>query len=85
MRRIETHGPLVLGYSVVLLVDHGNKETVRLYDGTHRFNEMHRFTRGDGKQPGVSFHPGTLGEGMRAAIEQIKNNFQQMLEGWERG
>jgi len=81
----ETQGPLVLGYSVVLLIDDGQTETVRLYDAAHRFNELHRFTRRDGKQPGISFHRGTLGEGMRTAIERIKKDFQQMIEGWERG
>lgn len=80
-----TQGPSVLTYSVVLLIENGKRDTVRLYDAAHGFNEMHRFTRGDGKQPGVSFHRGTLGEGMRTAIERIKNDFQQMIEGWERG
>jgi hypothetical protein len=29
-------------------------------------------------------HSGTLGEGMRAAIEEIEGGFRQMIEGWER-
>jgi hypothetical protein len=69
--------------SVVLLVDDREKKAVRLYDAAHGFNEMHRFTRRDGKQPGVPFHRGTLGEGMRAAIKRIKSDFRQMIEGWE--
>jgi hypothetical protein len=45
---------------------------------------MHRYTRGGGKQTGKAFHSGTLGEGMRAAIEQVKSGYGQMIEGWER-
>ncbi len=30
------------------------------------------------------FHSGTLGEGMRAAIEEIEGGYREMLEGWER-
>jgi hypothetical protein len=49
----------------------GVVETVRTYDAAHRFNEMHRFTRSRGKQRGVRFHRGNLGEGMRAAIKDL--------------
>jgi hypothetical protein len=81
-----TEGREVVAYSLVLLVRFADRtETVRLYDATHGFNEMHRFRRGDGKQPGVPFHAGTLGEGMRAAIAAIKGDFRKMVEGWERG
>lgn len=79
----QTQGPSVLSYSIVLLIDDGGHKTVRLYDAAHRFNEMHRFTRSDGKQQGVPFHQGTLGEGMRTAIQRIKSDFRQMIEGWE--
>lgn len=81
----ETRGAEVLGYSVVLLVGADEaRETVRLYDATHGFNKMHRYRQGDSKQPGVPFHLGTLGEGLRAAIESIEADFQAMIEGWER-
>lgn len=80
----ETRRAEVLSYSVVLLVgDEGARETVRLYDATHRFNEMHRYRKGDSKQPGVPFHLGTLGEGLRAAIDSIEADFRAMIEGWE--
>jgi hypothetical protein len=45
---------------------------------------MHRYTRGGGKQSGTPFHSGSLGQGMRAAIEEIKEGFIEMVEGWER-
>lgn len=81
----ETRGPEVLDYSVVLLVGEDEvRETVRLYDARHRFNEMHRYTQSDDKQPGVRFHRGTLGEGMRTAIESVKADFRAMIEGWEK-
>ncbi|MFI5005135.1 MAG: hypothetical protein ACHQE6_08980 [Solirubrobacterales bacterium] len=42
----------VVDYSIVLLVEvNGEMETVRLYDGAHGENELHRYNRGGGKQP----------------------------------
>lgn len=80
----ETRGPEVLSYSVVLLVgDDEMRTTVRLFDAAHRFNEMHRYRQGDSKQPGVRFHQGTLGEGLRTAIDSVKADFRSMIEGWE--
>lgn len=56
----------------------------RLPDGEHRqHNEMHRHTRREGKQAGAPFHSGTLGEGMRAAIQEIEGGYREMVEGWE--
>lgn len=61
----------------------GRTETIRLYDGAHGHNEMHRYTRSAGKQPGTPLHRGTLGEGMRAAIGEIKSGYREMIEGWQ--
>jgi len=73
----------VVDYAIVLLLaTRDGVETIRVYDSAHNFNEMHRFTRGGSKQTGTRFHSGTLGEGMRAAIEQIKNGHPEMIEGW---
>jgi hypothetical protein len=78
-------GREVLGYSLVLLMETDRGvETVRVYDSAHGFNEMHRYTREGGKQLGVEVHRGTLGEGMRAAIKDIKDRYPAMIEGWER-
>lgn len=56
----KTRGPAVLSYSVVLLTGgEEERETVRVYDAAHQFNEMHRYTRSDGKQRGVRFHGGS--------------------------
>lgn len=80
-----TSGGRIVDYAVVLLIAVGEAvATVRLYDAAHGFNEMHRYTRTDGKQQGVAFHPGTLGEGMRAAIAEMRRSYPQMIEGWER-
>jgi hypothetical protein len=75
----------VVDYTVILVLktDSG-LETIRVYDAAHGFNEMHRYTREGGKQPGVEIHRGTLGEGMRAAKADIKSRFLSMIEGWER-
>jgi len=74
----------VVDYTVVLTFSAGGGlETVRVYDSAHGFNEMHRYTRAGGKQEGIEVHPGTLGEGMRAAIAEIKSRYLAMIEGWE--
>lgn len=73
----------VVGYRVVLVVGtlHG-REAVRVYDGSHGFNEMHRYTQMGGKQSGKRFHSGTLGEGLNVAIDEIKKGHVAMIEGW---
>jgi hypothetical protein len=74
----------VVQYSLVLVLKTPQAtETIRVYDAAHGINEMHRYGQDDGKRQGVRFHSGTLGEGMRTAIEAIKRDFQQMVEGWE--
>jgi hypothetical protein len=78
-------GPDVVDYSVVLVVEvDGRKETVRVYDGAHGENELHRYSRVSGKRAAEVFDRGTLGEGMRAAIEEIKGGYEEMIDGWRR-
>jgi hypothetical protein len=75
----------VVDYSIVLLVEvDGEMETVRLYDGAHGENELHRYTRTAGKQPAEIVHRGTLGQGMRAAIEEIEGGYEAMIESWRK-
>ena len=76
-------GRKVIDYAVVLLLEVGDAtKTIRVYDGAHGNNEMHRYTRSAGKQPGSPFHGGTLGEGMRAAIDEVERGHREMIEGW---
>jgi hypothetical protein len=83
--RFETVRREVFMYSIVLAADiGGNRETIRVYDAAHGFNEMHRHTRHGGKQSGESFHAGTLGEGMRAAIAECTDRYETMIEAWHR-
>lgn len=73
----------VIDYAVVLcVVETGHVHTVRLYDGAHGINELHRYTRVAGKQAAEVFHSGTLGEGMRAAIEQVRHGYSPMIDSW---
>jgi hypothetical protein len=75
----------VVDYSIVLLVEvDGGLETVRLYDGAHGENEMHRYTRKSGKQPAEIVHHGDLGAGMRAAIDEIEQRYEAMIESWRK-
>jgi hypothetical protein len=83
--RYKRLGPEITGYSIVLLSGSGDgSRTIRVFDSAHGFNEMHRYTRSDGKQTGKPFHSGSLGEGMRAAIKDTQDGYRQMIEGWER-
>lgn len=73
----------VVDYAVVLcVVEAEGAHTVRLYDGAHGINELHRYTREAGKQAAEVFHSGTLGEGMRAAIDQVRRGYLPMIESW---
>jgi hypothetical protein len=75
----------VVDYSIVLLVEvDGELETVRLYDGAHGENELHQYTRTGGKQPAVIAHHGSLGSGMRDAIEEIERGYGAMIESWNK-
>ena len=78
-----TQGKEVADYAVVLFFEiEGRTETIRLYDGAHGHNEMHRYTRSEGKQSGTPLYRGTLGDGMRAAIAEINSGYREMIEGW---
>jgi hypothetical protein len=75
----------VMDYAIVLLLEvDGHLETVRVYDGAHGENELHRYTRQAGKQAAEVFHRGTLGAGMRAAISEAERGYQAMIESWDR-
>jgi hypothetical protein len=81
--RFETVRREVVAYAVVLSVDTNNaRETVRVYDSAHGFNEVHRHTRRGGQLPGRPFH--TLGEGMRTAIADRADGYGTMIEAWHR-
>jgi hypothetical protein len=83
-----TRGPEVTDYAVILVCGVCGRgsaaETIRVYDSAHEYNEMHRYTASGGKQSGIAFHSGTLGEGMRDAIEAIRAGHREMIEGLER-
>lgn len=73
----------VVDYAVVLTIeDEGTEATVRVYDGAHGANDMHRHSRSGEKASAETFHAGTLGEGMRAAITAIRTGYKEMIEAW---
>jgi hypothetical protein len=75
----------IVDYSVVLLAEmEGKLETIRVYDGAHGTNELHRYTRSGGKRRAEVVHDGTLGEGMRTAIKDIKHGYGAMIEAWRK-
>lgn len=76
---------VVIDYAVVLTAEvDGRIETIRVYDGAHGRNELHRFTQAAGKQPADVFHAGTLGEGFRAALRDCRGDYERMVEAWFR-
>jgi hypothetical protein len=78
-----TLGREVVGYAVILTVDEaGAESTVRLYDGSHGINDMHRYSRAGSKASAETFHAGTLGEGLQAAIVAVRATHQEMIEAW---
>src|SRR4051794_28797855 len=79
--RFSTRGRDVTDYAVVLVAQRGvRKQTIRVYDCAHGHNEMHRYSAARGKHSGITFHSGTLGEGMRLAIEEIRSGYRKMIE-----
>jgi hypothetical protein len=80
----ETRGRNVMDYAVVLTVDEDDNSvaTMRVYDGAHGINEMHRFDRDGRKAEGKTVHAGTLGEGMRAAITAVRTGHKEMINAW---
>jgi hypothetical protein len=74
---------MVTDYAVILTVDDEEGEaTVRVYDGTHGVNDLHRHNLRGEKAPAAAFHPGTLGEGMRAAITAVRADYKEMIAAW---
>jgi hypothetical protein len=73
----------IVDYAVILTVDdEGREATVRVYDGAHGVNDMHRHNRRGEKAPATAFHAGTLGEGMRAAITAVRADYKEMIAAW---
>jgi hypothetical protein len=83
--RLVTERGGLTSYAVALIVrDGGVWTTVRLFDNAHGINEMHRYTRGGGKQPGELFHHGTPSEAMRAAELEVREGWTEMVRAWRR-
>jgi hypothetical protein len=78
-----TDGRMIVDYALILTVDDAEGEvTVRVYDGAHGVNDMHRHDHRGKKAPAMVFHAGTLGEGMRAAITAVRTNYKEMIAAW---
>jgi hypothetical protein len=81
--RFTTRRRDVTNYAVLLTIEEeGKRLAVRLYDGAHGVNEMHRYTQNQRKELAEIFHSGTLGEGMRAATELVKRGYRPIIEAW---
>lgn len=57
--RFVTDNGVLVTYAIALVTELRERLwTVRLYDNAHGINEMHRYTRTGGKQPGEVFTTG---------------------------
>lgn len=55
---------MIVDYAVILTVDdEAGEATVRVYDGAHGVDDMHRHNRRGEKAPATTFHVGTHGDG----------------------
>jgi hypothetical protein len=72
----------VVDYVVILTVDYSNDEAaVRVYDGSHGINDLHRHGAVSGKAPAENFHAGTLGEGLAKAWRRLGEG---LAKAWRR-
>lgn len=67
MLRVEfaTSGRIVTDYAVVLLIAGDCEETIRIYDGVHGRNEMHRLHGARGRERAIAVNIAV----MRACVE----------------
>jgi hypothetical protein len=81
---VEREGRPLRQYAVMLQVMRdGHWATIRLYDNAHGQHEMHRYRLNE-KQPAETFHHGEPREACPAAILELKDQWQAIVEGWER-
>ena len=80
---VERDGQPLDQYAVMLQVEaDGEWRTVRLYDNAHGNHDVHRYSGGE-KQPAETFHYGEPREACPAAILELKDQWQAIVEGHE--
>ena len=83
--RLDTEHGEAVGYAVTLVVEeHGELRTVRVYDNAHGEPEMHRYSREGKKQPAEKASGATPSEGFNMALDVISAGFSEMIDGWRR-
>jgi len=81
--RFSQSGTPIERYSVVLLVlEEGDWQTIRVYDNHRGTHHMHRYTRKGGKEPETAFHDGPTNEAIPAAIAHLKAHWEAIIESW---
>lgn len=89
--RFEHERGAVVRYTVILrhIDATGRARTVRVFDNAHGVEDpqgehhAHRYTPEGVKQMGESFHDGSAGEALRAAIAIVREGFQEMIQPWQ--
>lgn len=81
--RFSQSGKPIDRYSVVLLaLEGGELQTIRVYDNHLGSHHMHRYTQKGGKQPEAPFHEGPMNAAIPAAIDHLKNHWRAIIESW---
>ena len=76
----------IVSFAVLLQYETGGGwRNVELYDCSHSGqNDRHRYSREGLKGARQNFHHGTPAEAFRAAVELIRENYERMIEEWQR-
>lgn len=83
--RLVTDRSGLVEYAIALRVfENGWWQTVRLYDNAHGANDMHRYSRQEGKRPAENFSQGRPSEAYLLARNLILEGWEQMIDSWRR-
>jgi hypothetical protein len=76
----------IVKFAVLLqLRTSGGWQNVELYDCSHSGeNDRHRYSREGVKGEAENFHDGTPAEAFRAAVSLIRDNYERMIDQWQR-
>ncbi len=76
----------IVSFAVLLQFQTGGGwQNVVLYDCSHSGkNDRHRYSRGGEKGEPEPFHQGTAAQAFRDAVELIRNDYERMIEQWQR-
>ncbi len=83
--RFSFSGRPIERYAVLLLVFRdGRWQEARVYDNHLGTHHLHRYSRTAGKHDAEAFHPGPTTAALPAAIQHLKDGWENIILSWER-